>query len=290
MYVHMRHRFNFLRVPKFVIGIGLLVCFTGCGDMTKSTLLRSDLTGTPPIGPVHLPTSKDGVSFQGNVSIHGNQYTDRPLGAPDLNKRLPNLNEPIVITTSLDSSKIDGAVHLTQDQWVVSGEGSVFLSRNFRLFLGLDGSTSHSFWAGAGFNLGGEWSFEVDGSIGSSITTRQELWRIETSTGGMNSQTRDTSFVSSDSATFSRIDFIFAKRSGGPVLAYQMLNLPITKAPNGDEYSRMLHTFTAGYSKSIGFGKLAAFLQTTNTGDSWSPSARVQYTFDLGGDESSDED
>jgi hypothetical protein len=272
-------------IPVMFI-VGSTIGLAGCGTTTKSTLLRSELTASPPIGPVHLPTTKDGVSFQGNFSLQANQYTSRPMGTPDLNRELPDPNRPIEIKTNYDSSKIDGAVHLTQDKWVLSGEGSIFLSKHFRLFLGLDGSSSNGFWAGAGFNGGNEWSFEVDAAMGTLIASRKEDWRIETTSGGAVSKTRDTSLNKKDSMTFSRFDFTFAKRSGGPIIGYQALNMPITKAPNGDEYSRWLHTATVGYSKEIGFGKLAAFLQATNTGASWSPSARVQYTLELGGETS----
>jgi len=264
-----------------VLCAGFAFGLSGCADTTKSTLLRSDLTISPPIGPVRLPTTKDGVSFQGNLSLQANQYTSRPLGAPDL-------NQTFLQPKSLDSSRIDGAIHLTQDQYVVSGEGSVFMGRSFRLFLGLDASTTQSFWAGAGFNAGKEWSFEVDAAMGNLIAKRREEWRIEKGVSGLTTSTRDTLIVRKDSSTFTRFDFIFAKRGGGPVFGYQALDLPITKAPNGDNYSRWLHTFTAGYTKPIGIGTLAGFLQATNTGESWSPSARIQYTFDLGG-ETSDE-
>jgi hypothetical protein len=259
----------------------------GCNQTTQSTLLRSDLVATPAVGPVHLPARNDGLSFQGNLSMQGNMQTKRELGAPEFD---PGFLE---IGSAEDSSRIAGPIRLTQDRLVLSGEGSVFLGKHVRLFMGLDGITSNSLWGGIGFSTGGtDWNLEVDASMGSMRSSRSELWRRDihndcsSSTASSNcveSSTKDTSIVRSDTNGFWKADIIIASSNGGPLAAYQALKLPVTRAPNNDRYTEFLHTFTAGYFIPTDLGTLAGFVQATYMGKSWAPSLRLQYTCDLGG-------
>lgn len=264
---------------------------SGCANTSKSVLLYSNQNVTPPVGPVHLPAVHDGVSFQGNLSVQGNYFQDRNLATPELDKGFAD--------NSYDSSVIAGPIRMRQDQVVVSGEGSVFMSRNFRLFLGMDINSTYALWYGMGFSAGNVWRFEVDGSMGSLTSKRDEKWRLETekscySSGGStscigNKAAIDTMINSRDTADFWKLNFTFTRAKGGALIGYQLMNFPTIHSPNGKDFSLNLHTFTLGYHKPTPLGTFAAFVQATNLGQSWSPSAKVQYSFNLGGDDDEDD-
>lgn len=284
----LRHR---IRIPAS-LALAASVLLSGCANTTKSVLLYSNQNATPPLGPVHLPAVHDGVSFQGNISVQGNAYQDRELATPELDKGFAD--------NSYDSSVIAGPIRMKQEQIVVSAEGSVFMSRNFRLFLGIDANSTYALWYGMGVSAGKTWRFEVDGSMGSLVSKRNEKWRLETerycyssndgTTCAGNRIVVDTLIDSRDTADFWKLNFTFTKAKGGPLIAYQLMNFPTIHSPNGKDFSLNLHTFTLGYHKPTDLGTFAAFVQATNLGKSWSPSAKVQYSFNLGGDDEEDED
>lgn len=269
------------------------VLLSGCANSSKNVLLYSNQKVTPPVGPVHLPAVHDGVSFQGNISLQGNAYQDRDLATPELDKGLTQNNV-------YDSAMIAGPIRMKQEQIVVSAEGSVFMSRNFRLFLGVDANSSYAFWYGMGFSAGETWRLEVDGSLGSVVSKRNEKWRLETegtcySSGGStscigNKSAIDTVIDSRDTGDLWKLNFTFTRQKGGPLIAYQLMNFPTIHSPNGKDFSLYLHTFTFGYHKPTPFGTFAAFVQATNLGQSWSPSAKVQYSFNLGGNDDEDDE
>lgn len=268
------------------------ILFSGCANSSKSVLLYSNQNVTPPVGPVHLPAVHDGLSFQGNISVQGNYFQDRDLATP-------KLDEKLVIENNYDTSAIAGPIRMKQDQIVVSGEGSVFMSRNFRLFLGLDANSTYAMWYGMGFSAGETWRFEVDGSMGSLVSKRSEKWRLETekycyssndgTTCAGNRVVVDTLINGRDTADFWKLNFTFTRKKGGALIAYQLMNFPTIHSPNGKDFSLNLHTFTLGYHKPTPVGTFGAFVQATNLGKSWSPSARVQYSFNLGGEDEEDE-
>lgn len=267
--------------------LALPLFLQGCATSTKSTLLSSRQEVSLPIGPVHLPARYDGISFQGEASLQVNPYLQRSMAKPEEDNGLLSSN-------GWDSAGISGPLSLHQERVVFSGEGSVFLSRNFRLFVGMDATQSQSLWFGAGFSAGEKWRMEFDASMGSLYSDRQEVWRIQTSeycysTGSVHCvdsrRVVDSFYRREDTASFWKLNFTFAKAKGGPVVAYQLMDFPATRSPSGTEFSLKLHTFTIGYFKPTSLGTFAAFAQATNLGKSWSPSARIQYNFELGGND-----
>lgn len=276
--------------PLSSLTILAFALLSGCASTSNSVLLYSNQKVTPPLGPVHLPAAHDGVSFQGNLSVQGNYFKNRELATPELDEGLFN--------NSYDTSKIAGPIRIQQDDLVVSGEGSVFLSRNFRLFLGMDANSTFAYWYGMGFSAGDKWRFEVDGSMGSLYSRRDERWLIETSeycysstnyTSCLdNKKATDTLIHSTDTADFWKLNFTFTRPKGGALIGYQLMSFPTIHSPNGKDFSLNLHTFTLGYQKPTPLGTFGAFAQLTNLGRSWSPSAKIQYSFNLGGDDEED--
>lgn len=251
----------------------------GCADITRATLLRSELSATPPLGTVRLPARHDGISFQGSASLGLAATTTADLGAVEKSNTL--------LSSSLDSSFIGSGVQMRQDQVVFSGEASIFLSRFSRLCLGT--SQGNAFWVGAGGAAGKEWMAEGDISIGRIDTRRREVWRLETTdlTSGSTSlgskTVHDTLIVRRDTSMFWRLDLSFARRKGGPVIAYQYLRMPATTSPTDVEYTASIHTTTVGWFEPTRAGTVSAFASLTSLGKTWSPMARLQYTMDLGG-------
>ncbi|MEN9353151.1 MAG: hypothetical protein RL318_476 [Fibrobacterota bacterium] len=269
--------FPTVALPVSIVFLGHLL--VGCGSTTKASLMESRLEGTPPMGTVRLPAQKKGVSFQMAGSLQINGKSKVAVGMPDQ-------SEDIELTPSWsgsDSSRVAGGITLLQDQVVVSGEASVFLSPYIRVLVGADHNTSR--WAGLGFCVGDPWTVEMGISGGATIVRRDEVWQIETKEFGSDKQVRDTSIVRTDTSGFGRFDITVTNRKGGILVGYQMLSFPITTAPNnGDEYDRQFHTITLGWQQPVGWGAAGAFVHGTWTGKAWSPGARFQYTLDLGGD------
>lgn len=251
----------------------------GCADTTRATLLRSELSATPPLGTVRLPARHDGISFQGSASLGLAATTTANLGI------VKESNALTLASPTKDSSFIGSGVQLRQDQVVLSGEASVFFSRFSRLFLGA--SQGNAYWVGAGGAAGKEWMAEGDISIGRIETRRREVWNLETtdytSSSYGTTKVRDTLVARSDTSMFWRFDLSFARRKGGPVIAYQFLRMTATTSPTDVEYASSIHTTTVGWFEPLKAGTLAAFASLTSLGESWSPMARIQYTLDLGG-------
>lgn len=267
---------------RFCACLGLLPLsglLAGCADTTRATLLRSELSATPPIGTVRLPARHDGISFQGSASLGLAATTTANLGAVEKSNT--------VLSSSLDSSVIGSGIQMRQDQVVVSGEASIFLSRFSRLLIGTSQGTA--FWVGTGGAAGKEWMAEGDISIGQMRTRRREVWNLETtdytSANYGSTLVRDTLVARSDTTMFWRLDLNFARRKGGPVIAYQFLRMPVTTSPTttGIEYTSSIHTTTVGWFEPLKGGTVSAFASLTSLGKTWSPMARVQYTMDLGG-------
>jgi len=184
-----------------------------------------------------------------------------------------------------DSSSVSGRVTLHQSSRFVVAEESILLGGTLRLFVG--GNPRQGGWLGAGVVFGDAWTGEFDLAMAGLTARRDEAWRLEStdcSRDDCRTIVRDTGMVLNVKSLFKRLDFTFARRDGGPLVAFQLMDLPVADAPNGDEYTKTILTFAGGWHQPWAWGTLALFARATRYGPSWASSGAVQYTLDLGGD------
>lgn len=273
--------------PHFpvLLALAMAVLLNGCGPTASTrTLLASSQDLTVPTGPVHLPSIKDGYGFQGILTLDANQHRWHELGKPDKDVDLAGQN----IDTVIFGSPLYVRLPLVS----ASGEASVILGGLVRLSAGMDFDERSTWWLGTGyFTTGPNWYLELGGAIGKLGARRHELWSEtweEESRCGPDTcfwiSTPESTVVDFDgNSMFWKLEAEVAHMKSGILAGYQLIDLPVTKAPYDGAFSLLTHTFTLGWFKPTRIGTLSLFAQTTWLGKSWSPSARVQYSFVLGG-------
>lgn len=272
-----------------LLALPVAVVLGACAPMpTKTTLLASSLDLTVPTGPVHLPSIKDGYGVQGFVTLSANQHRWRKLGRPD---------EDFDLGAGYDTAVIEGPIFARLPVMVASGEASLLIGGLFRMSVGADFTQRETAWFGMGFfSTGKNWHTDLGAAIGKIGLRRHEVWRQETideqcdqDSCDWKTNTEDIVVVSTGgSPMFWKVGIDVAHVKTGILAGYQLIDLPVTESPNGNGFSLLTHTFTLGCFKPTRLGTFSLFAQTTNLGETWSPSAKLQYSVIIGGEKSPD--
>lgn len=256
----------------------------GCGPTaSRQSLLASSQDLTVPTGPVHLPSIKDGYGIQGILTVNANQHRWRVLGQPEKDIDLTGMN--------IDTVDFDSPLYVRLPLIGGSGEASLLLGGLVRLSMGMDFDERQTYWLGTGyFTTGPNWYLELGGAIGQLGARRHELWRDEWSLERCGpdscywgSEAESTVVDFNGKSLFWKLEAEVAHMKSGFLAGYQLIDLPVTEAPYDSKFSLLTHTFTLGWFKPTPIGTFSAFGQTTYLGETWSPSARAQYSFVIGG-------
>lgn len=283
-----------MRLPNLLPLLALLPLQACITTTFHDTMLKSQSRAPLPLGAIHVPPRDSGILLQGSLQVSQGFKTSANV--------TPYLEKPLIKQESQTSS-LEGTSNLQLPAQQFAAQGSLFLSDHVRLGLFVDGTPSqHALWGELGLRFGHELSIETFVGAGTVPVQSTAEW-ISTST----SKGCDSSLLSlgmGGGSTWHCIDdtahqflqtskdqdelmlragFHLGLRKGGPWIEAQAgaFTLLPTSPMADAKWGASILSASVGWAQPTDYGTATVALRAVGIGDTFVPSASVQWTGEI---------
>lgn len=270
---------------KHLLLVSTPILLSSCLTTTfHDTLVRARLDGPLPSTPVYVPSSDTSrFQVQGSLSLDA-------TSSPRIKVQLIEPNKEDDVGNTGFGKQVDW----TRDDVSASGEVSLLLANQVRLFGGFQGNLdARASWFGGGFTFGKLDALELSiaggtTTIGRELTGYRVIKKVDDCQGDdfdctpstETTHGADTTIRERDDVAFTRLKATLARRGGGPwgEISYTTYNSVAHTIEGGWTYDVESFLFGAGWAFPVPVGHLVVGVRTETLGKDLNPSAVFQWT------------